>query len=255
MNLQCRGELAASYKSRSQIARVVSEDWCARELFCPACSNDRLSRARNNAEAIDFSCDCCKERFQVKSGSRWSERRVPDAAYDAMIRAIRSDRTPNLYVLQYAPSWTISNLLLVPRFFFSETAIEKRKPLAVSARRAGWVGCNILLSNIAEDGKIRIVSDGAARSKKSVREHYDRLRPLSTLPPSIRGWTLDVLNVVRRLKRREFNLADVYAFETELQNVHPSNRNVRPKIRQQLQVLRDLGLLSFAGQGHYLVRE
>ena len=30
-----------------------------------------------------------------------------------------------------------------------------------------------------------------------------------------------------------------------------TNRHVRPKIRQQLQVLRDLGLLDFLGGGSY----
>ncbi len=32
---------------------------------------------------------------------------------------------------------------------------------------------------------------------------------------------------------------------------YPNNKNVRPKIRQQLQVLRDLGLIEFEGQGKY----
>lgn len=252
MNLQCRPEIATAYKSRAQIARIVSEDWCARELFCPGCSNDKLSRARNNTEAIDFGCDNCGQGFQVKSGCGWSER-VPDAAYEAMIRAIRADKTPNLYVLQYAPTWNITNLLLVPRFFFSETAIEKRKPLADTARRAGWIGCNILLSKIADDGKIRIVANGVVRSKAQVREHYENLRSISALPPSVRGWTLDVLNAVRRLMKAEFALDDVYAFESELQAAHPKNRNVKPKIRQQLQVLRDLGFIQFTGQGRYVV--
>ena len=30
-----------------------------------------------------------------------------------------------------------------------------------------------------------------------------------------------------------------------------ANRNIQPKIRQQLQVLRDLGLLEFLGVGEY----
>jgi type II restriction enzyme len=40
-----------------------------------------------------------------------------------------------------------------------------------------------------------------------------------------------------------FTNEDIYAFERELQALHPGNQNIRPKIRQQLQVLRDLGLL------------
>jgi type II restriction enzyme len=63
-----------------------------------------------------------------------------------------------------------------------------------------------------------------------------------------RGWTLDVLNVVRALK---FILQDVYAFAGHLAKLHPANRHVRDKIRQQLQVLRDLGLVEFLGGGRY----
>jgi type II restriction enzyme len=58
-------------------------------------------------------------------------------------------------------------------------------------------------------------------------------------------WTSDVLNVVRSLNKVEFSLSDVYDHEDELAKLHPSNDHVRDKIRQQLQVLRDRGLLEF----------
>ena len=40
-------------------------------------------------------------------------------------------------------------------------------------------------------------------------------------------------------------------FETDLSRLRRDNRHVRDKIRQQLQVLRDLGLIEFRGRGHY----
>jgi type II restriction enzyme len=48
-----------------------------------------------------------------------------------------------------------------------------------------------------------------------------------------------------------FTTADVYAFERELEQLHPDNRNVRPKIRQQLQILRDTGLLIHIDRGEW----
>ena len=54
-----------------------------------------------------------------------------------------------------------------------------------------------------------------------------------------------------RLGREEFLLDDMYAREGELAKLHPANRHVRDKIRQQLQVLRDKGLLEFLGRGKY----
>jgi type II restriction enzyme len=147
------------------------------------------------------------------------------------------------------------NLLLIPRTFFSESIIEKRKPLAPHARRAGWIGCNILLGRIATDGKIAMVSDGKVLSRQKVRDEFSRARRLAGVPPSVRGWTLEVLGVVRRLGKSSFSLGDVYEFESELRSSHPLNLNVRLKIRQQLQVLRGLGLLKFTGRGTYRIRE
>ncbi|MGA8145369.1 MAG: hypothetical protein WB987_15895 [Candidatus Acidiferrales bacterium] len=69
-----------------------------------------------------------------------------------------------------------------------------------------------------------------------------------------RGWTLDVLAVVRSLNKPEFDLADVYKADSKLAKLHPANRHVRDKIRQQLQILRDLGILEFLGGGEYRLR-
>ncbi|MCC7292532.1 MAG: hypothetical protein IT449_10780 [Phycisphaerales bacterium] len=143
------------------------------------------------------------------------------------------------------------NLLLVPSFFFVESVVERRKPLGPAARRAGWVGCNILLSAIPPEGKLHLVTDGFVHSVRSVRAQYDRTRPLSGLSAAVRGWTLDVLRVVHQLGRERFTLQDVYGFEAELQRLHPRNVNIRPKLRQQLQVLRDLGFLRFSRRGSY----
>ncbi|HEX4196344.1 MAG TPA: hypothetical protein VHZ26_02790 [Caulobacteraceae bacterium] len=64
----------------------------------------------------------------------------------------------------------------------------------------------------------------------------------------------EVMKCVELLGRNTFSLEDVYAFEGRLQAVYPGNNNVRPKIRQQLQVLRDQGYLDFLGRGRYRVR-
>jgi type II restriction enzyme len=254
MNLQCRAELGLDYKAGSQIARVISEDWCRRELYCAACSSDRLSSSAANTPAIDFVCPECDQCFQLKGFKTWNQKKIPDAAYDSMLRAIRSDRVPNLLILQYSADWLVKNLLLVPGVFFSESVIEKRPPLSPKARRAGWVGCKILLDRIPADGKIPVVANGSAVASYQVREEFSRIRKLAEVPPSVRGWTLDVLTAIRKLAKARFSLQELYDLEPYLQNIHPQNRNVRPKIRQQLQVLRDLGLIEFTNPGNYAVR-
>jgi len=241
-----------NYKSPSQRARVATETWGSDNLYCPNCAENRLDCTPPNTPTIDYVCRKCKSAFQLKSQGSPLSFRIVDAAYSSMRDAIRSKRTPNLFVMHYdRKEWSVSNVILVPNFAFSMSAIEKRRALGPKARRAGWVGCNILLGRIPTDAKIPIVTEGCAISSSEVRKQYARLRPLESLTSENRGWTLDVLNAVRGLGMSDFALSDVYALESSLGRLHPHNRHVRDKIRQQLQVLRDLGLIAFLGRGHY----
>ena len=66
-----------------------------------------------------------------------------------------------------------------------------------------------------------------------------------------RGWLADVLECVNLIPTDTFSLIDIYKYVDELREKHPNNQNVEAKIRQQLQVLRDRGLLVFLGDGSY----
>jgi type II restriction enzyme len=240
------------YKSASQRARVGTESWGATNFFCPACKSPRLRPLAHGTAAIDYFCPSCDSTFQLKSQCKPLGSKITDAAYSEMKRAILEDRTPNLYVLHYdLAAWSVRTLILVPRFAFTLSAVECRKPLAPTARRAGWVGCNIVLDKIPVNARIPIIQEGNVRPSQAVRDDYERLRPLEKLQVEKRGWTLDVLQVVQSLNRKEFSLQDVYAHADALAKLHPANRHVRDKIRQQLQVLRGLDLLEFLGRGEY----
>jgi type II restriction enzyme len=254
MNLSMPADLAQNYKSLAQQARVVSEGWGSDNLFCPNCPSPALNPAPNNTQAFDFVCPNCKYSFQLKSKSSPFGNRILDGAYEAMMRAIREDRTPNLFALQYnRNSWQVNNLILVPHFAFSSSSIEVRKPLSETARRAGWAGCFILLENIPSDAKIPLVSNGAAVSTNHVREKFSRLQSLEKIGVKERGWTLDVLRSVRALGKKEFTNNDIYSFEPQLKMLHPNNLNIQAKIRQQLQFLRDKGFLTQTSRGLWTV--
>ena len=95
------------------------------------------------------------------------------------------------------------------------------------------------------------MTNGTSSDPKSVRDWYRRVMPLEKIPVDERGWTLDVLRVVQNFQKPEFTLAEVYEFASELAVLHPNNKHVKDKIRQQLQVLRDNGLLEFVSRGRY----
>jgi type II restriction enzyme len=174
MNLQGRSELARHLRSNSQVARVVTEDWCRRELYCLACYSESFQATPTGSPACDFVCPSCKENYELKSCRHGFGRRIADSGYQAMMAAIRDERTPSLIALQYSSTFQVISLFVVPRYFITEGVIEKRPPLGPTARRAGWVGCNILLHRIPEHGRIAIVSKGVVCPRSDVRDRFRR---------------------------------------------------------------------------------
>ncbi len=253
MNLHFNQVLAKGYHSGSQIIRVLTEDWVARNMFCPVCGAPILGHYEANKPVADFFCEDCKSDFELKSKESKTatiSNKISDGAYATMIDRITSLRNPHLFVMTYA-DWAVNNMILIPNYFFVPDIIEKRPPLKETARRAGWVGCNIEIGNIPESGKIYIVRNSCEEDKSKVIDSYQRIQSLRTSKIDSRGWLLDVLRCVERIPADNFCLDEVYAFADELQKKHPDNNFVQDKIRQQLQYLRDKGFLQFVSRGKY----
>lgn len=252
MNLSLPTQGLEKYKSGSQRARVSTEPWGEANLYCPACDSPKINSLPTGTHAVDFRCPTCTSRYQLKSSASKFGNRVIDGAYAAMHRAITADQTPNMFFLHYRlPQLTVESVLLIPRFAFSLSCVEKRPPLSPTARRAGYVGCYFVLDRIPPDARIPIVQNARPVSASQVRRAYNKIRSLETIKVEKRGWTLDVLSVVRSIGKEQFMLRDVYDRADSLAKLHPNNRHVDDKIRQQLQVLRDLGLLTFLSPGSY----
>ena len=65
------------------------------------------------------------------------------------------------------------------------------------------------------------------------------------------GWSYKIFDCLLQIPGDEFLLADVYEFSDQLSKYYPLNNHVEAKIRQQLQVLRDKGLVEFLERGKY----
>lgn len=255
MELKLPVEVAEDYSSGSQRIRVMTEHWVNRSVFCPNCGNV-LSQFENNTPVADFYCENCSEEYELKSKNGNVGKKIVDGAYDTMIKRLKSDNNPNFFFLTYDKfTFNIRNFLAIPKYFFVPDIIEKRKPLSPSAERANWVGCNILMSNLPEFGKIFYVLNGIAKSKDEVLGKWNKTEFVkSTSNIEAKGWLLDILVCVERIKKQEFSLDDVYGFEGYLQAKHPENHNVKAKIRQQLQFLRDKNVIEFVGRGQYRMK-
>lgn len=253
MKLTFDEQLAAGYKSPSQKARVLTEHWVGETVFCPNCGCSNIAKYPNNQPVADFFCPNCYEDYELKSKRNSIGTKIPDGSYRTKMRRLQSNRSPNLFILSYdLPNLHVLNFFVIPKHLFVPEIVEKRKPLKASAQRAGWIGSNILFQKIPQIGKIFLVRNRRVEPKEKVLDNWKKtlfLREEKEI--SARGWLLDVMRCIDSLDKREFTLAEVYAFESELSQLHPENRHIKDKVRQQLQFLRDKGYLEFVSRGHY----
>ena len=248
-------ESQTSYTSGSQSARAWTERWVHDWVYCPNCGSPRITAFPNNSPVADFFCVSCKDEYELKSQKSMFGKKVLDGSFRTKCDRLAASNNPNLFLLNYdLKQLSVTNLLVVPKHFFVREIIEERKPLAPTARRAGWVGSNILLNQIPQSGKIFIVRNGAPEPKDSVLAKWNGTLFLRDQEQEARGWLIEVMRCVETVGKSEFQLGDIYAFEDELGRLYPGNRNVRPKIRQQLQFLRDRGYLDFISRGYYRLR-
>lgn len=255
MKLSFDESLVENYTSNSQKIRILSENWTLKEIYCPSCG-ESIFEYKNNKPVADFYCSKCSEDFELKSKRGKFGKKISAGTYSKMIERINSTQKPNFFFMGYVLELlSVSDFFIVPKHFFVSKIIEKRKPLAETAQRAGWVGSNILFSKIPKAGQIFYVENGSVVDKQDVLGKWQKTVFLKQVKQTeAKGWILDIMNCIDALNKKDFTLDDIYAFEHDLALLHPNNKNIRPKIRQQLQFLRNKNYLEFVGNGTYKLK-
>ncbi|MCF6287959.1 MAG: restriction endonuclease [Proteobacteria bacterium] len=253
MELTFNKNLAENYTNNSQIARILTENWVKQNSYCPNCGEKELYDFENNRRVADFYCNKCSEEYELKSKQGVKVgKTIVDGAYTSMIDRITSDNNPNFFFLTYnKPRLVVNNYLIIPKQFFTSEIIIKRSPLSLNARRAGWIGCNIDLTNIPKSGRIYLVKNSKIISPSVVCSKWSNITFLKTKTGSSKGWILDIMNCIDKINNDVFSLKEIYSFENKLQEKHPNNNFIKDKIRQQLQILRNKGLIEFKNRGIY----
>lgn len=242
-----------NYKSNSQKIRVMSESWLDENGYCVKCGA-KLIQHKNNKPVSDFYCSNCKEDYELKSKNGSSEK-IVGGAYATMVQKINNSEVPNFFYLNYNQSFEVENLIIIPKHYFTIDIIEQRKPLSNTAKRAGWIGCNINLKSIPKSGRIYIIQNTLIIDKCKVIEQFNKTAFLrETINNDIKGWTLDIMKCIELLDKKVFSIAEIYEFEEYLKTKHQDNNNIKAKIRQQLQFLRDKDYIIFLGNGEYKVK-
>jgi len=107
----------------------------------------------------------------------------------------------NSYSLEYE----VTNLFLVPKRFIVPEIIERRKPLALNARRTGWVGCNLKISCLPVAGRVFYIKNKSVISAGNVLSQWQATEFLDSVAPPRRGWLVAVMQCAEKYRRR--NLA------------------------------------------------
>ena len=141
METSFNAQLADGYHSKSQIARVLTESWTEMYMYCPVCGWPTISKFPNNKAVADFYCPNCKNQFEQKSKNGTFGNKIADGAYSTFIERINSNNNPDFFLMSYSlAKMRVEDMFFIPKHFFVPEVVEKRKPLAENAKRAGWVG-------------------------------------------------------------------------------------------------------------------
>ena len=255
LNLRLDASLAQGYTSNSQRSRRMTEGWATANLYCIVCDSPKLSPHRNNRAVEDFYCPSCQRQVQLKAENGGIGRTVSNSAYEKKVAAIAASRAPDYCFLGYdGDALMVDDLLWIPGHFITLSVVSKRNPLRKTARRSGWVGSNIHLDRVPDHGKIPLIVDRNPRPVLQVRKQFQATAFMQRLLPERRGWLADVLACMDNQgiqTGQQFTNADLYSLEDYLAPLHPRNHNLRPKIRQQLQVLARHGLVERVRPGTY----
>jgi len=141
--------VAATFVSSAQIARVALETWASFNLYCLDCASDALDRLPNNTPVADFKCFVCERRYQLKAKDGRFGLQIAGAAYRPTIESIRRGQMPEHIFVEFDRRFnTVVFVDAIPGRLITEDRILPRKPLSENARRAGWQGCNIVISGL-----------------------------------------------------------------------------------------------------------
>ncbi len=106
----------------------------------------------------------------------------------------------------------------------------------------------IILSKIPKSESIKLPKF----ELETPEEKYDIIAlPEKSITSSLSGWKLEVFNCLLKIPNSDFELTDLDKFIPMLKQRYPENNNIKAKIRQQLQYLRDIGLVEFNGNATY----
>lgn len=91
--------------------------------------------------------------------------------------------------------------------------------------------------------------DETRRAVQALRDKESILPRPFVAPATLQGWQKLIFD---NLPDTEFNVSALYQYADTFRVIYPDNQHIEAKIRQILQQLRDLGLITHIGEGRWL---
>jgi hypothetical protein len=86
--------VASRFVNAAQTTRVALETWASFNLYCLNCERNELDQLPDNTPVADFACAVCQSRYQLKGMNGRLGKKIPGAAYQPTIDAIRAGAMP-----------------------------------------------------------------------------------------------------------------------------------------------------------------
>jgi type II restriction enzyme len=147
-----------NWKNNSRIIGLSGENYFLNEIICPKCKNLNWKSCNTNQKSKDFICSICNQCYQIKckkiSDKKYNkiidlnEMKIQGADYNTTISSIEQNENIDYVIILYDEKYEIKDLLHVDSKVIKKEDIIAREPLKLSAKRKGWQGCMIRLSNL-----------------------------------------------------------------------------------------------------------
>jgi hypothetical protein len=154
-----RSHYMSMYKKNEKINGELSEDFIYEHFRCLDCGS-RISKERPGTKCFDHTCMGCGKKYQTKGEAkslnalenciRMGQFRTNGSAYKTRLNSVRNrecDFICVFYQTKDGVADSLTGILHVPAHKITEDHVIPRKPLKPPARRAGWQGCNILMTS------------------------------------------------------------------------------------------------------------
>ncbi len=164
--------LAGRFVSAAQATKIRARNMGDVQPVLLELRADELNQLPNNTPVADFECNACNSHYQLKGKNGRLGRRIPGAAYGPTIAAVRAGKMPEYILVEFDTRFaTVVFVDAFPGRLLTEDRIEARKPLAATARRAGWQGCSIRIEGLEH---VRMVAP-AGLNRGDVRKQWRSL--------------------------------------------------------------------------------